>query len=153
MIPALGPYLQWEKALHLISVIAWMAGLFYLPRLFVYHCKAAIGSEQSEVFKVMERRLLRAITTPAMIAAVTFGTLMVLTPGAVNWSAAWWWVKLGGAGLMLCFHGACARWRRDFEQDRNMRPQRFYRMANEIPTALMLVIVVMAVVQPSLAGW
>ena len=153
MIPALGPYLQWEKSLHLISVIAWMAGLFYLPRLFVYHCRAAVGSEQSEVFKVMERRLFQAITTPAMIAAVTFGTLMVLTPGAVDWSAGWWWTKLGGAGLMLGFHGACARWRQDFEHDRNQRPQRFYRMANEIPTVLMLVIVIMAVVQPSLGGW
>ena len=148
MIPALGPYLQWEKAAHLISVIAWMAGLFYLPRLYVYHCKAAVGSEQSEVFKVMERRLLNAITTPAMTATVLFGMLMVLTPGAVDWHAGWWWVKLAGVVLMLGFHVACARWRRDFQADRNARPQRFYRMANEIPTVLMLVIVVMAIVQP-----
>ena len=148
MIAALGPFLLWEKALHVISVIAWMAGLFYLPRLFVYHCAAPAGSAQSELFKVMERRLLRQIMNPAMIASFGFGLLMVLTPGAVDWHAGWWWVKLSGALLMAGFHGACAGWRRAFEQDRNVRPQRFYRMANEVPTVLMLVIVVMAIVQP-----
>ena len=149
MIAALGPYLQWEKAFHLISVIAWMAGLFYLPRLFVYHCMVERGSAQSEGFKVMERRLLRQITTPAMIASVVFGVLLILTPGAVDWHAGWWHVKLAGVLLMLAFHGACAGWRRDFQLDRNLRPQRFYRMANEIPTVLMLVIVIMAIVQPT----
>lgn len=149
MIAALGPYLQWEKAFHLISVIAWMAGLFYLPRLFVYHCMVEPGSAQSEGFKVMERRLLRQITTPAMIASVVFGVLLILTPGAVDWHAGWWHVKLTGVLLMLAFHGACAGWRQDFELDRNRRPQRFYRMANEIPTVLMLVIVIMAIVQPT----
>ena len=148
MIAALGPYLLWEKSLHLIAVIAWMAGLFYLPRLFVYHCKAAPGSAQSELFKVMERRLLRQIMNPAMIASFGFGILLILTPGAVDWHAGWWWVKLAGALLMAGFHGACAAWRRSFEQDRNTRPERFYRMANEIPTVLMLVIVIMAIVQP-----
>ena len=150
MIAALGPYLQWEKAFHLISVIAWMAGLFYLPRLFVYHCMVTPGSHQSEGFKVMERRLLRQITTPAMIASVVFGVLLILTPGAVDWHAGWWYVKLAGVVSMLGFHGACAGWRKDFQLDRNRRPQRFYRMANEVPTVLMLVIVIMAVVQPSL---
>ncbi|WP_419731091.1 protoporphyrinogen oxidase HemJ [Lichenicola sp.] len=150
MIAALGPYLQWEKAFHLISVIAWMAGLFYLPRLFVYHCMVTPGSDQSEGFKVMERRLLRQITTPAMIASVVFGVLLILTPGAVDWHAGWWYVKLAGVVSMLGFHGACAGWRKDFQLDRNRRPQRFYRMANEVPTVLMLVIVIMAVVQPSL---
>lgn len=152
MIDALGPWLQWEKAFHLISVIAWMAGLFYLPRLFVYHCVSEAGSVQSEGFKVMERRLLRGITTPAMLAALLFGVLLVLTPGGVDWSAGWWHVKLGGIVLMLAFHGACARWRKDFQADRNTRPQRFYRMANEIPTVLMLVIVIMAIVKPSWPG-
>ena len=150
MIAALGPYLQWEKAFHLISVIAWMAGLFYLPRLFVYHCLVEPGSVQSEGFKVMERRLLRQITTPAMIASLAFGVLLILTPGAVDWHSGWWYVKLAGVMLMLAFHGACVSWRRDFQLDRNKRPQRFYRMANEIPTVLMLVIVIMAVVQPTL---
>ena len=148
MIDALGPYLLWEKSLHVISVIAWMAGLFYLPRLYVYHCMAPAGSPQSELFKVMERRLLKQIMNPAMIGSFFFGTLMVLTPGAVDWHAGWWWVKLTGAVLMAGFHGACASWRRGFDEDRNMRPQRFYRMANEVPTVLMLVIVIMAIVQP-----
>ena len=149
VIAALGPWLLWEKAFHLIAVIAWMAGLFYLPRLYVYHCQVPVGSTESEGFKVMERRLLKQITTPAMFAAVLFGSLLVMTPGAIDWSAGWWHVKLAGAVLMLGFHGACAAWRKDFLADRNRRPQRFYRMANEVPTVLMLVIVIMAVVQPS----
>ena len=148
MIDALGPFLLWEKALHVISVVAWMAGLFYLPRLFVYHTTVASGSPQSELFKVMERRLLRQITNPAMIASFFFGILLVLTPGAVNWDAGWWWVKLTSALLMAGFHGACASWRQAFEEDRNRKTQRFFRIANEIPTVLMLVIVVMAIVQP-----
>ena len=149
VIDALGPYLQWEKAFHLMAVIAWMAGLFYLPRLYVYHCQAEPGSAQSEGFKVMERRLLKQITTPAMLVALLFGSLLIMTPGAVDWSAGWWHAKLAGVVLMLGFHGACARWRKDFLADRNRRPQRFYRMANELPTVLMVVIVIMAVVQPS----
>lgn len=148
MIDALGPFLLWEKALHVISVIAWMAGLFYLPRLFVYHCTAVSGSPQSELFKVMERRLLRQIMNPAMVASFGFGLLLVLTPGAVDWHAGWWWTKLTSVLLMAGFHGACASWRRGFAEDRNTRPERFYRMANEVPTVLMLVIVVMAIVQP-----
>ena len=148
MIDALGPFLLWEKAFHVISVIAWMAGLFYLPRLFVYHCTAAAGSAQSELFKVMERRLLRQIMNPAMIASFGFGILLVLTPGAVDWQAGWWWVKLVGVLLMAGFHGACASWRRGFAEDRNTRPERFYRFANEVPTLLMLVVVIMAIVQP-----
>lgn len=147
-ILALAPYFLWVKSLHVISVIAWMAGLFYLPRLYVYHCQVARGSEASERFKVMERRLLKQITTPAMIAAWSFGIVMVLTPGAVSWSAPWWHVKLTGAVLMTGFHGALSKWRRDFLEDRNQRPQRFYRYANEVPTALMIVIVIMAIVQP-----
>ncbi len=149
LIYALGPWLQWEKAFHLMAVIAWMAGLFYLPRLYVYHCQAEPGSAQSEGFKVMERRLLKQITTPAMVVALLFGSLLVMTPGAIDWSAGWWHAKLAGVVLMLGFHGACAAWRKDFLVDRNRRPQRFYRMANELPTVLMVVIVIMAVVQPS----
>ncbi len=148
MIAALAPWLLWEKAFHVIAVIAWMAGLFYLPRLFVYHCGVAAGSAQSELFKVMERKLLRQITTPAMIVALVFGVLLILTPGAVDWHAAWWWTKLACVVGMIVFHGFCARWRKDFLQDRNTRPHRFYRMANEIPTVLMLVIVIVAIVQP-----
>ena len=148
MIAALGPFLLWEKALHIISVIAWMAGLFYLPRLFVYHCTIPSGSAQSDLFKTMERRLLRQIMNPAMVASFAFGLLLVLTPGAVDWHAGWWWVKLVSVLLMAAFHGACGSWRRAFAEDRNTRSERFFRVANEVPTVLMLVIVIMAIVQP-----
>ena len=96
----------------------------------------------------MERRLLKQITTPAMIATWLLGILLVLTPGAVDWGAAWWHVKLTGVVLMSGFHGALSKWRRDFLEDRNIRPQRFYRIANEVPTVLMAVIVIMAIAQP-----
>ena len=144
----LAPYLLWTKSFHVISLIAWMAGLFYLPRLYVYHCQVARGSEASERFKVMERRLLKQITTPAMIATWIFGILLILTPGAMDWTATWWHVKFTGVILMTGFHGALSKWRKDFLEDRNTRPQRFYRYANEAPTVLLVVIVIMAIVQP-----
>jgi putative membrane protein len=147
-IAALAPFFLYTKSLHVISVIAWMAGLFYLPRLYVYHCQVPRGSEASERFKVMERRLLKQIMNPAMIATWTFGILLVLTPGAVNWSAPWWHVKLLGVILMSGFHGAASKWRRMFLEDRNTKPQRFYRIANEVPTVLMIIIVIMAIAQP-----
>ena len=147
-IQALAPFFLYVKSFHVISVIAWMAGLFYLPRLYVYHCDAPRGSEASERFKVMERRLLKQIMNPAMIATWTFGILLVLTPGAVDWSAPWWHVKLAGVLLMSGFHGAASKWRRMFLEDRNVKPQRFYRYANEVPTVLMIVIVIMAIAQP-----
>lgn len=137
----------WLKAAHIIAVIAWMAGLLYLPRLFVYHCAAEPGSTQSEVFKVMERRLLHAIMTPAMLAAWTFGLLLAATPGTAA-GAGWLAVKLALVLAMTGLHGFMARWRRDFEADRNRRPARFYRIANEMPAALMAAIVVLAVVKP-----
>ena len=138
----------WTKALHVIAVIAWMAGMFYLPRLYVYHCELRPGSAESERFKVMERRLLRQIINPAMIATWAFGVLLVLTPGILNWSAGWWYVKLMAVLLLSGFHGGLSKWRRDFLEDRNTRPQRFYRIANEVPTVLMVVIVIMVVVRP-----
>ena len=144
----LAPYLLWTKSLHVIAVIAWMSAMFYLPRLYVYHCDVARGSEASERFKVMERRLLKQIMTPAMIATWCLGLLLVLTPGAVDWTAPWWHVKLTGVILMSGFHGAASKWRRDFLEDRNVRPQRFYRIANEVPTVLMVIIVIMAIAQP-----
>ena len=147
-IPALAAVYPWVKALHVISLIAWMAGVFYLPRLFVYHCDVPRGSAESERFKVMERRLLKQIMTPAMIATWTFGILLVLTPGVIDWHAGWWHVKLLCVLLMSGFHGAMSKWRRDFLEDRNRRPQRFYRIANEVPTVLMVVIVIMVIVKP-----
>jgi putative membrane protein len=142
-----GVYL-WAKAFHVIAVIAWMAGMFYLPRLYVYHCDLRLGSAESERFKVMERRLLKQIINPAMIATWTFGILLVVTPGIIDWSAGWWHVKLAMVLLMSGLHGALSRWRRDFLEDRNTRPPRFYRIANEVPTVLVIVIVVMVIVRP-----
>jgi protoporphyrinogen IX oxidase len=147
-IEALAPFYLWIKSFHVISVIAWMSGMFYLPRLFVYHCETRPGSAESERFKVMERRLLRAIINPAMIATWTFGILLVLTPGVIDWSAGWWHVKLAAVILMSGLHGAFAKWRRDFLHDRNSRSARFYRIANEIPTVLMIVIVIMVIARP-----
>lgn len=147
-IPALAAVYPWIKALHVISMITWMAAVFYLPRLFVYHCDVPRGSAESERFKVMERRLLKQIMTPGMIATWTFGILLVLTPGVVDWHAGWWHVKLLCVLLMSGFHGATSKWRRDFLEDRNRRPQRFYRIANEVPTVLMVLIVIMVIVKP-----
>ena len=140
--------LPWIKSLHIISVIAWMAGMLYLPRLFIYHCDKAAGSEASEMLKIMERRLLRAIINPAMIAAFIFGGLMIATPGVIDWSD--WWVhgKLALVVVMTVMHGLFARRRREFAEDRNHRPAKFYRIANEIPTVLMIGIVFLAVVKP-----
>jgi putative membrane protein len=144
----LAPLYPWIKALHIIAVIAWMAGLLYLPRLFVYHCETRPGSAESERFKVMERRLLGQIMVPAMVMAWTFGILLVLTPGVLDWSAGWWHLKLATALLLSGFQVALSRWRRDFLEDRNRRPQRFYRIVNEAPTLLLVIIVVMVVVKP-----
>jgi putative membrane protein len=139
---------RWIKALHIISVMAWMAGMLYLPRLFVYHCDAEPGSKQSETFKVMERRLLRAIVNPAMIAAFVFGGLLLATPGLIDWSAWWVWAKLALVIAMTAAHGFLALWRKDFAADRNARPARFYRAMNEVPTVLMIAIVILVVVKP-----
>ncbi len=148
-ISALIPAYPWIKAFHIAALIAWMSGLFYLPRLYVYHCAVVPGSLESERFKVMERRLLKQITTPAMIATLVLGILLVLVPGVVDVAhAGWFHVKMLAVFLLLGFHGAASRWRKDFLQDRNQRPARFYRIANEVPTVLMLVAVIMAVVKP-----
>lgn len=138
----------WIKAFHVISMVAWMAGTFYLPRLFVYHCEVAPGSVESERFKVMERRLFKQIINPAMIATVLFGVLLVLTPGVVDWAQGWFHVKLLAVILLFGFHGAMSRWRKDFLEDRNRRPQRYYRIANEVPTLLLVLIVIMVIVKP-----
>lgn len=141
-------FYPWIKALHVISVIAWMAGMLYLPRLFVYHADAEVGSVQSETFKVMERRLLRVITTPAMTAAWIFGITLATIPGIVDFSSGWFYVKLLLVLVMSGAHGSMVRWQRDFENDQNRRPARFYRLVNEIPTLLMIGIVVLVIVKP-----
>lgn len=148
VINALLPWTRWILAFHVMSVMAWMAGMFYLPRLFVYHCQVLIGSEESARFKIMERRLLRAIINPAMIASLVFGILLVLTPGAVDWSAGWWHCKMTALVGMFVFHGFCGYWRKAFERDANRHTERYYRIANEVPTILMMVIVIMVIVKP-----
>ncbi len=138
----------WTKAFHVIAMIAWMAGMFYLPRLYVYHCDTAPGSVESERFKVMEWRLLKQIINPAMIATWVFGVMLVLTPGVIDWGSGWWWVKLTAVLGMSGFHGALSKWRRMFMDDRNTKPQRYYRIANEVPTLLLMLIVIMVIVRP-----
>jgi putative membrane protein len=146
--PAVGPLdmYEWIKALHVIAVIAWMAGMLYLPRLFVYHCKAEAGSKQSETFKVMELRLLRAIINPAMIVTWLAGLYLAW---AGHWYVAGWFhVKFLLVLLLSGVHGFLARAVRDFAADRNQRSQKFYRIINEVPTVLMIAIVVLVVVKP-----
>jgi putative membrane protein len=137
---------EWIKALHVIAVIAWMAGMLYLPRLFVYHCVAEQGSPQSETFKIMERRLLRAIINPAMIVTWIAG-LYVAWAG--HWySAGWFHAKFALVLAMSGVHGFLGARVRDFALDRNTRSQRFYRIINEVPTVLMIAIVILVVVKP-----
>lgn len=140
----------WIKTLHVISMIAWMAGLFYLPRLYVYHAERANeAGVLSETFKVMEDKLLRLIMTPSMIATWLFGLLLLGTPGVVSWSSdGWIWVKLAAVGAMTWFHVWLAARRGEFAADRNTRNGRAYRVMNEVPTLLMIVIVIMVIVKP-----
>ena len=135
----------WLKALHVISVISWMAGLLYLPRLFVYHCAAAPGSAQSEIFKVMERRLMRAIMNPAMIATWLFGGLMLWVQ---DWSQGWLLAKLALVVALTAAHHVFSLWRKEFAADRNRRPARHFRIANEVPTLIMIAIVILVIVKP-----
>lgn len=142
------PYYAWIKALHVMAVIAWMAGLFYLPRLFVYHAeKATVGSELDQTFRVMEAKLLRVIMNPAMITAWICG-LLLIAMGGLDFSAVWGWAKLGAVIAMTGAHGWMAARRKDFAAGRNTRSGRTYRLANEVPTVLMIVAVVAVIVKP-----
>ena len=136
----------WLKAFHIIAVIAWMAGMLYLPRLFVYHCEAEIGSKQSETFKVMERRLLRAIINPAMIVTWLAGLWLVFESG--HYRSGWMQAKFVLVLILSGLHGQFTRWTREFAEDRNTRSSKFYRVINEIPTLLMIGIVILVVVKP-----
>ncbi|MBT3237446.1 MAG: protoporphyrinogen oxidase HemJ [Rhodospirillaceae bacterium] len=137
----------WIKALHIISVIAWMAGLLYLPRLFVYHTDAEVGSELSETFKVMERRLLRAIMNPAMLSSLLFGGLLLISD-ITDWSNGWLHAKLVMVAGLIYLHMKMAGWRRAFDEDRNTHSQKYFRYANEAPTLLMVGVVLMVVLRP-----
>lgn len=138
----------WIKALHVMAVLAWMAGLFYLPRLFVYHVEQVVsGSATDLMFQTMERRLLQAIMNPAMIAAWVFGLALVATPGIVDWSMLWPWLKAGSILAMTGFHLWLAMRRKDFVAGRNAVSGRRFRMMNEVPTLLMMVIVASVIVK------
>jgi putative membrane protein len=138
----------WIKALHIVSVVAWMAELLYLPRLFVYHADAAIGSDKAETFKVMERRLLRGIMAPAVILVVVFGALLAATAGVVDWRQGWIWLKLLLVIGLLVFHHLLAHWRQSFAADPVPHTARFFRLVNELPMIALIAIVVLVVVKP-----
>lgn len=136
----------WVKALHVIAVISWMAGMLYLPRLFIYHCAAEKGSVQSETFKVMERRLLKAIINPAMM--VTWAAGLWLAWRTVAYMDGWFHVKFLAVLILSGIHGYFSKAVRMFAEDRNAKPARFWRMMNEVPTVLMIIIVIMVIIKP-----
>lgn len=141
-------FYPWVKALHIIAVIAWMAGLLYLPRLYVYHADVPPGSSRAAMLETMERRLLRGIMLPAAVMTYGFGVLLASVPGAVNWQQGWIWAKLGLVVLLTVFHVKLAQWRCEFAAGRFIRPSRFYRMINEVPTLIMIAIVMLVVLRP-----
>jgi protoporphyrinogen IX oxidase len=140
-------YYYWLLSLHIISVISWMAGMFYLPRLFVYHTRLKIGSEASKMFKEMERKLMRIIINPAMCASWIFG--LALSFGQDSWhSGGWFYVKFLAVLILSGFHGSLSSWRRAFEKDMNVKPEKFFRLVNEVPTILMMIVVFMVILKP-----
>jgi putative membrane protein len=139
---------SWVKAVHIIAIISWMAGLLYLPRLFIYHCMAETGSDKSETFKVMERRLLRLIMNPAMIVSLISGGLMIYSTGLFIFTELWFVIKAISLCFLVVIHMKMGKWRKDFEMDNNQRKQTFFRVANEVPTILMIIIIIMVVVRP-----
>ena len=145
---SLAEYYTLVEAFHIIAIIAWMAGMLYLPRLFVYHCDVEPGSQSSEMLKVMERRLLRFIMNPAMIAVVVLGAVLLYITGLWQSDAIWLKTKYFMVIVLLATHGFLARCRRDFAADANTRSARFYRILNEVPTVAMMTIVIMVMVKP-----
>lgn len=143
----LGQYYLYIKAFHIISVIAWMAGMLYLPRLYVYHAGAEKGSEKSETFKIMERRLLRFIMNPAMIATWLFAILMIVAAPDLM-KQGWFHGKFALVFAMSGIHGVFSKWRKKFERDENTKTAKFYKIWNEVPTVIMIIIVLLAVTKP-----
>lgn len=140
-------YYYWLLSLHIISVISWMAGMFYLPRLYVYHTRLESGSDASEMFKEMERKLLRYIINPAMCATWLFG--LALSFGQDSWNAGgWFYIKFSAVIILSGFHGYLSKWRKEFMRDENTHSEKFYRMMNEVPTVLMMIIVFMVFLKP-----
>jgi protoporphyrinogen IX oxidase len=138
----------WIKALHIVAVVAWMAGLLYLPRLFVYHAEAPTGSDSARTFAVMERRLLRGIMNPALALTMGLGALLAAIPGVVDWHRGWIWMKLALVAGLAIFHLFLARWRREFADGAIPHGPRFFRIVNEIPAVMLIAIVVLVVVKP-----
>jgi protoporphyrinogen IX oxidase len=138
----------WLKSLHIIAVIAWMAGLLYLPRLYVYHSGAPPGSNRALMLEIMERRLLRGIMLPAAVTTYGFGLALAATPGVVDWQRGWIWTKLALVAALTGFHLLLARWRHGFAAGRYPHSQRFYRIVNELPTLAMIAIVLLVVLKP-----
>ena len=138
----------WAKALHIIAVIAWMAGLLYLPRLYVYHADLPSGSDRAVMLEVMERRLLRGIMLPAAVMTYGFGVLLAAIPGVIDWHRGWIWAKLGLVALLTVFHILLAYWRVDLAKGRSTHSAKFYRAMNELPTVIMIAIVVLVVAKP-----
>jgi putative membrane protein len=138
----------WVKALHIIAVISWMAGLLYLPRLFVYHADLPSGSSRAAMLTIMERRLFHGIMLPAAVMSYTFGLLLAAIPGVIDWHRGWIWAKLGLVVLLTVFHILLGYWRRNLARGRNIHSARFYRVMNELPTVVMIAIVVLVVVKP-----
>jgi putative membrane protein len=138
----------WIKSLHIISMVAWMAGLLYLPRLFVYHAMAPVDADRSATFKIMERRLQRGIMMPAMVATWVFGLMLAGTPRLVDWRMGWIWAKLALVVALSAFHIALARWRDAFNTNSNIHSPRFFRIVNELPTLALIAIVLLVVVKP-----
>jgi protoporphyrinogen IX oxidase len=142
-----GAYL-WIKAFHIVAIVAWMAGLLYLPRLFVYHAEAMAGSATAQTFAMMERRLLRGIMNPALGLTVGFGVLLAATPGLVDWRQGWIWAKLVLVAGLAVFHHLLARWRREFAAGAVPHGPRFFRLINEIPAVILIAIVILVVIKP-----
>ena len=140
--------MEWLKAVHVVAVISWMAGMLYLPRLFVYHADAIKGSVQSETFKIMERRLMRGIMNPAMIVAWLAGLSMIIFFNAFDWSQIWPYAKIAMVLALSGFHGLLSKHRKAFAEDRNEKSSRYFRMINEVPTVLMIGIVIAVIVKP-----
>lgn len=148
MINPLLPAYPWVKALHIIAVIAWMAGLLYLPRLYVYHADLPSGSNRAAMLEIMERRLLRGIMLPAAVMTYAFGMLLAVIPGVVDWHRGWIWAKLALVALLTIFHILLAYWRVALAAGKSPHSSKFYRIMNELPTVMMIAIVLLVVTRP-----
>jgi putative membrane protein len=148
MVEGLAPFYSWIKAFHIIAVISWMAGMLYLPRLYFYHCDVPPGSAESVRFQTMERRLLRIIVNPAMVAVWLLGLTLAVTPQVGGPMQGWLMVKLACVVALSAVHGLFSRWRKDFANDRNRHSKQFYAAWNEVPAVLMIAIVILVVVKP-----